>query len=196
MEAVGVTFVFLSGVAIGAVCGHYVSRSHFENEFPHDVKNNNPKENHDDSKWKALPTNQGRSINQMAAKRAFLENIDVFAPKLSTLLSDNYNQSEWTDEIIGINNPDLIQIWKKIYKNKESVLRLFSSWGLKPEMCSSFVCQPSNRELYQLTDHSMLEIGKKYIVTSMCWILTATNEKGENIKKVIIKGIVSKNGTD
>ena len=129
-------------------------------------------------------------INQMAAKTAFMDNIQRFIPKLNSLLDGSYNGNDWTDDVIDINESNLIEYWKKAYKESRSVLRLLSVWGLKPDMCTSFVCMDLHKEMYDKADGSSIETGLTYKVIKHCWLLTQTKPDGRVEKKVIIKGVV------
>lgn len=137
------------------------------------------------------PTKSQKPLNQMAAKIAFLNNITRFIPKLNTLLDDSYKGNDWTDDIIDINDPNLIEYWKIIYKDKKTVLRVLSVWGLKPDMCMSFLSTDAHRYMYTKADGTPIEIGKNYNVIKHCWILSQTNSAGKNKKTVIVKGEVA-----
>ena len=131
-----------------------------------------------------------KPLNLMAAKKAFLNNINRFVSKLNSLCDGTYKSNDWTDDIIDINDEDLMGYWKKIHKDSKAILRVFSGWGLKPEMCSSFVSLEAHKELYTKTDGTPIEVGKNYNVVKQCWVLTEMNSDGKTVKKVLVKGEV------
>lgn len=130
-------------------------------------------------------------VPTISAKDAFLGNIGRFKDLLPSLTDDTYNSKDWTDVIVDINNKNLIEYWNKVHRDKQTVLRILSSWGIKPDMCTSFVCMDAHRDLYILKDGGALEVGKKYNVVKRCWILTKTTNEGKSVKQVIVKGEIS-----
>lgn len=136
------------------------------------------------------PAEPQKHLNLMAAKKAFLNNVVRFIPKLNSLCDGTYKSSDWTDDIVDINDEDLMGYWKKIHKDPKAILRVFSGWGLKPEMCSSFVSLEAHKELYTKADGTPIEVGKNYNVVKQCWVLTETNSDGKTVKRVLVKGEV------
>lgn len=130
-------------------------------------------------------------INQSAAKLAFLQNIRSFLPKLNSLYDSSYNSSDWTDAIIDTNNDDLIRLWKKINSDTSAILRVFASWGLTPDLCTSFICLQMHQEQYVKTDGSPLIVGQKYSVVKPCWIIVLKNNEDKFVKQVLLKGQVA-----
>lgn len=124
---------------------------------------------------------------EMEAKESFIKNINKFTSKLNSLLDASYNSSDWTDDIVGLNNAELTGIWKRINKNVDSILRIFAMWGLKPEYCTSFAGIDNYKEMYVTDTGACIEKGIRYIVKSPCWILT-DNATGK--KEIILKGVV------
>lgn len=127
------------------------------------------------------------SKQKIGAKETFIKNIKRFTTKLNSLLDNSYNSSDWTDDIIDLNNEELTDLWKRIYKNVDSILRIFAMWGIKPENCTSFVGIDSYKEMYATNTGIGIEKGIRYIVKSPCWILT-DNATGK--KEIILKGVV------
>lgn len=134
---------------------------------------------------------QNKPLNLMAAKQAFINNIALFAPRLNSLCDGSYCSSDWTDDIIDINNEDLMLLWKRIHTDSNSVLRVLSTWGLKPDMCKSFISVEYHLGLYTLSDGSPIVIGKDYKVDKQCWLFTENDSEGNSVKRIIVKGVVS-----
>lgn len=61
-------------------------------------------------------------------------------------------------------------------------------WGIKKEDEKQFQTQPYHKERYLTSDGSVPEDGAIYKVTSPCWLLTVTGERGVCSKSVIFKG--------
>ena len=129
--------------------------------------------------------------NTIQAQRAFVENLDKLLPYFSGVTEIIVDKQGLTETIIDINNDDLIAIWRKMSDRTDLWLNQMAAWGVKPDLCQSFVAMEKHKALYMTTDNSELVLGEKYMVTSACWILT-TNEDGKSIKKVVKKGIVTK----
>lgn len=126
--------------------------------------------------------------NTIQAQRAFVENLDKLLPYFSGATEIKVDKQGLTDVIIGINNEDLIAIWKKMVDRPGLWLNQMAAWGVKPDMCQSFVAMEKHKAQYVTADNSELELGERYAVTSACWIHT-TNE---GVKKIVKKGIVIK----
>lgn len=129
--------------------------------------------------------------NTIQAQRAFVENLDKLLPYLSGVTDIKIDKQGLTDAIININNEDLVAIWKKMVDRPDLWINQMAAWGVKPDLCQSFVAMEKHKAQYLTTDNSELVLGEKYTVTSACWILT-TNEDGKSVKKVVKKGIVTK----
>ena len=195
MEILGTTMIFLGGVAVGSVVGVYTYKAFLRRESLNTQSKNNS------TNAQSAPQNitlhpEGNindvtTINQTKAKEAFMNNLNRFIPKMNMLLMEPYQSEEWTDLIIDINDANLIQLWKKIYNNKNSILRVLSSWGIKPDTCTSFVCMDAHKELYLTSENSQLEIGRNYVVTKPYWVLTTQNFEGKIEKHIILKGEVN-----
>lgn len=122
------------------------------------------------------------------AKDAIIENIELIKPLLENLTSDSYNGEKWADLIKSFNSPELNGIWGKIGCKSDALMRIFSFWGFRPELCTSFICTGKENELYEAENLTNLEQGVKYDVMSKCWLFT----NNEGVKSVIIKGKVRK----
>lgn len=198
------TILWIGGIAVVAILGAYtIKASKRTKEDDHrptspvrgqiggNVPTSKPQP-HQNSVKSISPDTQKtqKPLNLMAAKKAFLSNVIRFIPKLNSLCDGTYKSSDWTDDIIDINDEDLIGYWKKIHKDSKAILRVFSGWGLKPEMCSSFVSLEAHKELYTKADGTPIEVGKNYNVVKQCWILTEVNSDGKTVKRVLIKGEV------
>lgn len=129
--------------------------------------------------------------NTIQAQRAFVENFDKLSRYFSGATQIKIDKEGLTDAIISINNEDLIAIWKKMANRPDLWINQMAAWGVKPDLCQSFVAMEKHKAQYMTTDNSELVLGEKYMVTSACWILT-TNEDGKSVKKVVKKGIVTK----
>lgn len=129
--------------------------------------------------------------NTIQAQRAFIENLDKLLPYFKGVTEIKIDKQGLTDAIISINNEDLIAIWKKMADRSDLWINQMAAWGVKPDLCQSFVAMEKHKAQYMTTDNSELVLGEKYMVTSACWILT-TNEDGKSVKKVVKKGIVTK----
>ena len=126
--------------------------------------------------------------NTIQAQRAFIENLDKLLPYFSGATEIKVDKQGLTDAIIGINNEDLIAIWKKMADRPELWINQMAAWGVKPDLCQSFVAMEKHKAQYIASDNSELELGERYVVTSACWIHT-TNE---GVKKIVKKGTVIK----
>ena len=135
-------------------------------------------------------TTTTKTANQNVAKKAFLDNIKAFAPKLNTLLDGSYNGNAWTEEIININSNDLTTFWKQIYRDSNAVLRILSMWGIKPDACTSFVANETYQSMYTKSDGTPISLNERYNVAKQCWILTQTNDENKVVKSVLAKGEV------
>lgn len=126
-----------------------------------------------------------------SAKDAFTNNLSLFVPHLNSLLGNDYKEETWTDLIIGINNEDLTNLWKRVHSRPEAMLRLLASWGICPDRCMEFFASKTECDIYDLADGSRITQGECYIVISNSWIYTTT-ENNQTIKKIIIKGKAKK----
>lgn len=126
--------------------------------------------------------------NTIEAQRAFIANLDKLLPYFSGVTEIKIEKQDLTDAIIGINNEDLIAIWKKTADRPDLWINQMAAWGVKPDLCQSFVAMEKHKAQYVSADNSQLELGERYVVTSACWFHT-TNE---GVKKVVKKGIVIK----
>lgn len=129
-----------------------------------------------------------KPLNSSVAKKAFLGNINRFISKLNSLCDGTYNENDWIDDIIDINNHDLIGFWKKCYRDENSVLRLLAMWGIAPDKCTSFVAMDYHKEMYELADNTPIMKGNTYKVKTPCWILTSSDGDGKTKKSIILKG--------
>ena len=197
------TFLWIGGIAVIAILGVYTikaskkkreeTNNHHSSQIAGQIGGSTQMRNPGMPQKpvdKPGNTTSQNPLNQMAAKNAFLSNIKRFVPKLNSLLDGTYDDSDWTDDIIDINDPDLIEYWKKIYKDSKAVLRVLSGWGVKPEMCTSFVSMDTHKSMYTKADGTSIDIGKNYNVIKKCWILTNTNSEGKVSKTIIVKGEV------
>ena len=121
-----------------------------------------------------------------SAKVAFLENIDRFKTLFPTLCNGSFNSSDWTDNIIDIDNDELTMYWKKAHTSVDAWLRLLASWGLKPENCTSFKAMEVHKKMYVTKDGSEIILGQSYNVIQKCWIQTDS----DNRTKVLVMGKV------
>lgn len=121
-----------------------------------------------------------------SAKVAFLENIDRFKTLFPTLCDGSFNSSDWTDNIIDIDNDELTMYWKKVHTSVDAWLRLLASWGLKPENCTSFKAMEVHKKMYVTKDGSEIILGQSYNVIQKCWIQTDS----DNRNKVLVMGKV------
>lgn len=132
----------------------------------------------------ALPEKKLKSSK--SAKVAFGENIDRFKALLPTLCDGSFNSSDWTDNIIDINNDELTMYWKRAHTSVDAWLRLLASWGLKPDNCTSFKAMEVHKKMYETKDGSEIVLGQSYSVIQKCWIQTDSN----NQSKILIMGKV------
>ncbi len=121
-----------------------------------------------------------------SAKVAFLENLDRFKSLLPTLCNGSFNSSDWTDNIIDINNDELTMYWKKAHTSVDAWLRLLASWGLKPDNCTSFKAMEIHKKMYVTKDGAEIVMGQSYNVIQKCWIQT----NSDNQSKVLVLGKV------
>lgn len=121
-----------------------------------------------------------------SAKVAFLENLDRCKALLPTLCDGSFNSSDWTDNIIDIDNDELTMYWKKAHTSVDAWLRLLASWGLKPDNCTSFKAMEIHKKMYVTKDGSEIILGQSYNVIQKCWIQTDS----DNRTKVLVMGKV------
>ena len=121
-----------------------------------------------------------------SAKVAFLENLDRFKALLTTLCDGSFNSSDWTDNIIDIDNDELTMYWKKAHTSVDAWMRLLASWGLKPENCVSFIAMEVHKKMSVTIDGAEITLGQSYNVSQKCWILTDS----DNCSKVLVMGKV------
>lgn len=127
-------------------------------------------------------------VSKLSAKEAFLHNVDKFEHILPQL-NDKLNIESWSEQIIDINNPQLIELWKRCLKNVGVWKQMLSSWGLRQDTCKTFTYLDKYANMYDVADGKSPEDGCKYRVIDGCWILTNDNN-GE--KRVIRKGLIEK----
>ena len=120
-----------------------------------------------------------------SAKVAFLENLDRFKALLPTLCDGSFNSSDWTDNIIDIND-ELTMYWKKAHTSVDAWLRLLASWGLKPDNCTSFKAMDVHKKMYVTKNGTEITLGQSYNVIQKCWIQTDSDSRN----KVIVMGKV------
>ena len=121
-----------------------------------------------------------------SAKVAFLENIERFKSLLPSLCDGSFNSSDWTDNIIDIDNEELTMYWKKAHTSVDAWLRLLASWGLKPDNCTSFKAMEVHKKRYVTKDGAEITLGQSYNVIQKCWIQTDSDSRN----KVIVMGKV------
>lgn len=121
-----------------------------------------------------------------SAKVAFLENLDRFKALLPTLCDGSFNSSDWTDNIIDIDNDELTMYWKKAHTSVDAWLRLLASWGLKPDNCTSFKAMDVHKKMYMTRNGTEITLGQSYNVIQKCWIQTDSDSRN----KVIVMGKV------
>lgn len=148
------------------------------------------------NRWgvKIRKENMEKPINWRGAGKAFVKNIDVFAPILNTLNDNTFDFQSWTERIITVNNPELTEAWRKCATTdnvKKKWLQVLASWQLRCDTCSSFTClTEDNKVAYSLPDGGELTDGVKYRVEYPCWVLTTEDTDGNAVKTVVTKGIV------
>lgn len=134
-------------------------------------------------------------VNKNQAKKAFLSNIQIFVPILSSLNDDTFNAKVWTEYIVTVNDFHLIELWKKYVSaedTKNKWKRLLASWQVKSDVCKSFTCvSEDNKASYTLSDGSAIAEGVKYKVEIPCWVYTFEKEDGTIVKDILTKGIVT-----
>ena len=121
-----------------------------------------------------------------SAKVAFLENLDRFKALLPTLCDGSFNSSDWTENIIDIDNDELTMYWKKAHTSVDAWLRLLASWGLKPDNCTSFKAMDVHKKMYVTKNGTEITLGQSYNVIQKCWIQTDSDSRN----KVIVMGKV------
>ena len=133
-------------------------------------------------------------INKNQAKKAFLSNIETFAPILQSLNNESFDYKLWTEKIVTINDFHLTELWKKYVANsgtKDMWKRLLASWQIKSDDCKSFTCVRKDNILsYTLPNGDAITMGEKYKVETACWVYTYEDNEGNIIKRIISKGVV------
>lgn len=124
-----------------------------------------------------------------SAKEAFLANVKNLTPLFDTLNKGGKFNEAVNDAIIEINNNELMNIWVKICKNPNAVLRIFASWGIRREDEVQFQPQKHHFERYKLHNGQSIIEGNNYKVLSPCWIYTFIDNDGVIHKEVVIKGV-------
>lgn len=133
-------------------------------------------------------------INPRLAKKAFIDNINNFAPILDSLNNETFSKQEWTERIISVNDENLTTLWREYAKEQNLQIKLkqlLASWQLRCDTCKSFTCTTAdNIAAYALPNGDQISMGVKYKVVSPCWVLTLEDENGQCSKKVVNKGVV------
>lgn len=124
------------------------------------------------------------------AQQAFIDNLDKILPFFSGVSSIQIDRDGLTDAIIDINDEDLVSLWRRMIDRPELWINQMAAWGVKPESCISFVAMPKHQEMYSVSDGTNVELGKKYLVKSACWVRTITKQDGSVAKEIVRKGIV------
>lgn len=176
IKVTGIIIAIIAGVGVAAYAFYRVGK-----------KNKKKPVEKNDVSEKYIKSNP----NTIQAQRAFVENFDKLSPYFSGAIQIKIDKEGLTDAIISINNEDLIAIWKKMADRPELWINQMAAWGVKPDLCQSFVAMEKHKAQYMTTNNSELVLGEKYTVTSACWILT-TDKDGKSVKKVVKKGIVTK----
>lgn len=132
------------------------------------------------------PLPEPEKKSSKSAKVAFLENLDRFKALLPTLCDGSFNSSDWTDNIIDIDNDELTMYWKKAHTSVDAWLRLLASWGLKPDNCTSFKAMDVHKKMYVTKNGTEITLGQSYNVIQKCWIQTDSDSRN----KVIVMGKV------
>lgn len=137
-----------------------------------------------------VPEKQSEGPAPMTAKKAFLSNLDRFIPLLPQL-DGKMNIEAWTEQIVDIYNPNLLDKWKQCCRYQEMWRNVLASWGLKEDLCRTFTYLPGNAAMYDTADGQPAQVGERYRVERGCWILS-TDTDGEPTKRVVLKGIITK----
>lgn len=140
------------------------------------------------------PIGEDIKINKNQAKKAFLSNLDKFAPLLPSLNNESFDRKLWTEMIVAINDFHLTELWKKyvlIKDTQEKWKRLLASWQIKSDDCKSFTCVRKDNILsYTLPNGETITMGKKYKVENACWVYTYEDQEGNTNKRIVSRGIV------
>lgn len=176
--------LWIFGMIIAFVLGRSITRKKEQKD------NINNKVNDDTS---IMDTGEMKIIKkknniQQSAKEAFIMNIGRFTPYFNQLLQEQFDAEDWTDTIIDINNDELIEYWKRVHSNVDSILRMLAMWGVRRDTCTSFTSMKSYVAMYDTEDGTSLIDGVKYEVITPCWILT---DMSTGAKKIVLKGVVT-----
>ncbi len=176
---------------VGVVCVIKLLNRNGQQERPGDTQNT--KLQPDSCKIHSTPpvplVPDGKNeITKLSAKEAFLCNVEKFKSILPQL-NNRLNIAAWSEQIVDINNPQLIELWKSCLTNVAIWKQMLSSWGLRQDTCKTFTYLNKYANIYDMADGSAPEDGCKYRVIDGCWILTNDNN-GE--KRVIRKGLIEK----
>lgn len=121
------------------------------------------------------------------AETAFVENKDKFVPLLSGVSKNGItNKDKWTEEIVGLNNRELIDMWKAAANNPPLWVTYLQSFGFQTDFVEEFDAVESHTEMYETQNGESVVLGKHYKVVCSCWIYTDE----DNNKEVAKKGIV------
>lgn len=121
------------------------------------------------------------------ASTAFVKNRSRFGTILLGLEKGYIDRDKWSEIIVDINNPQLIDVWKKVMNRPDMWMRIIASWGISFDACKKFTYINGREEMYSAPSEGFCE-GVAYNVVKSCWIYTSP----EGHKEVIIKGIVKK----
>lgn len=139
-----------------------------------------------------IKTNHAIDVKQHpngSAKEAFLANVKNLTSLFETLNKGEKFSETVNDAIIEINNNELMNIWVKICKNPNAVIRIFASWGIRREDEVQFQSQKYHFERYKLYNGQSIIEGNNYKVLSPCWIYTFIDKDGATHKEVVVKGV-------
>lgn len=131
------------------------------------------------------------TVPPVSAKKAFLANLSRFVPLLPQLDADKLDVAAWTEQVVDIDNPNLLKMWRQCAADPQMWRRVLASWGLKEDGCRSFTFLPGNAAMYDTADGSAPVDGERYRVERGCWVLSRDDrEEGESSKRVVLKGVI------
>lgn len=172
----------LAGLAIGFV-GGMVVRKHTTPQPPQPTP---IREEKDGSTTKTGGSKPNERF--VPAEIAFADNKERFIPLLSGVSSNGIsNTDKWTATIVGLNNKELIEMWKAAAHNPNLWITYLQTFGYQADLVDEFDATEHHKEMYQTESGEPITTGQHYKVLNPCWIFTDEDNNKEVAKIGIVK---------
>ena len=124
------------------------------------------------------------------AETAFADNKKLFIPLLSGVNSNGIsNREKWTETIVGLNNKELIEMWKAAARDHYLWITYLQTFGYQADLVDEFDATEHHKEMYQTDSGETITTGQHYQVVKPGWIFTDEDNNKEVAKIGIVKKI-------